>query len=199
MKFTHTADGVAYDWVHGNLYWTDTGRNTIELLTMVGQHRKTIVNINLVKPCGIAVDPRDGQKWMYWTDWGYKGKIEKSGLDGSERALVVATNIGWPNDVTIDYMENRLYWTDAKLCSISSCDLDGRNNRQILMDTTISNHPFGIDVFGDRIYWSDWDTASVYQANKHNGSLVNKIYTSATSNPAGIRVYHPTKQRHGKF
>ena len=196
---TDTADGIAYDWVHGNLYWTDTGRNTIALLTMIGRHRKTILKKNLDEPRGIAVDPRDGQKWIYWTDWGKKAKIGKSGLDGSKPSLVVTTNIGWPNDVTIDYMENRLYWIDAKLHLISSCDLDGQNRRQILSDEVVLNFPFSIDVFGDMMYWSEWDSVSIYQANKYNGSFVENIYMSSTFFPMGLKVYHPSKQPHGKF
>ena len=193
----HSVEGIAYDWIHGKLYWADTMKSTIELLTMTGRFRKTILKENLDQPYGIAVDPRDNQKWIYWTDFGEKPRIEKSGLDGSNRALVVATNIDMPTDIIIDYSENRLYWVDGRLQIISSCGLDGKNSRRILSDK--ANHPLGVDVFGDMIYWSEWVTRRVKQANKHNGRLVKRIYRSSTSSPGGLRVYHPTKQPSGKF
>ena len=38
---------------------------------------------------------------MYWTDWGMRGKIEKAGLDGSNRQDIVTSNIEWPNGLAI--------------------------------------------------------------------------------------------------
>ena len=53
---------------------------------------------------------------MYWTDWGETPKIEKAGMDGSEetRSVIVKDNIYWPNGLTIDYTEARIYWADGK-------------------------------------------------------------------------------------
>ncbi len=39
--------------------------------------------------------------WMYWTDWGEHGMIEKAGLDGSQRKAIVTQNIQWPNGLAI--------------------------------------------------------------------------------------------------
>ena len=43
--------------------------------------------------------------FLYFTDWGETPKIEKAGMDGSVRRVIVDTNLRWPNDVTIDYPE----------------------------------------------------------------------------------------------
>ena len=43
---------------------------------------------------------------MYWSDWGEPAKIEKAGLDGSQRTLLVQNggyNIEWPNGITIGW------------------------------------------------------------------------------------------------
>jgi len=60
-----TPDGLTYDWVHKNLYWTDTGNNRIDVLAVrsVGARmRKTLINTNLDEPRAIVVDPRDTQR-----------------------------------------------------------------------------------------------------------------------------------------
>ena len=40
---------------------------------------------------------------MYWTDWGEVPKIERAGMDGSDRFVIINTEIYWPNGLTLDY------------------------------------------------------------------------------------------------
>lgn len=56
------ADGIAVDWVHNLIYWTDTGRNTIEVATHDGKMRMVLFSHKdgLREPRGIAVDPSSG-------------------------------------------------------------------------------------------------------------------------------------------
>ncbi len=55
-----TTDGLAVDWVARNMYWTDTGRNTIEVAHLDGTSRKVLVNNSLDEPRAIAVFPSKG-------------------------------------------------------------------------------------------------------------------------------------------
>ena len=56
-----TPDGIAFDWVNKNLYWTDTGHNTIGVLSVKDRHHRFLFNTNLEEPRAIVVDPRDLQ------------------------------------------------------------------------------------------------------------------------------------------
>lgn len=40
-------------------------------------------------------------RWIYWTDWGDRPRIEKAGLDGSDRHEIVNTGIEWPNGLAL--------------------------------------------------------------------------------------------------
>lgn len=62
---------------------------------------------------------------MYWTDWGEVPKIERAGMDGTNRSMIIDREIYWPNGLTLDYSQQKLYWADAKHNFIHRCNLDG--------------------------------------------------------------------------
>ena len=112
---------------------------------------------------------------MYWTDWGDPAKIERASLDGSNRQILISGNdIEWPNGLTIDYINRKLYWVDAKLDLIKHCDLDGSNVRELITDGIKSPH--SITVFEDHIYWTDLgNKGQLLKANKFTvRHIVNK-------------------------
>ena len=56
-------EGLAYDWIGKNIYWTDNIRNTLEVMRYDGQHRKVLISGSdqiIDRPRGIAVDPARG-------------------------------------------------------------------------------------------------------------------------------------------
>nr|CAA03855.1 lipophorin receptor [Locusta migratoria] len=192
-----TSDGLAVDWIYNHIYWTDTGKNTIELANFEGNMRKILIKDELEEPRAIAVNPLDG--WMYWTDWGTNPKIERAGMDGAHRQTIVSYEVKWPNGLTLDLVKRRVYWVDAKLNVISSCNYDGSGRRVILYSPEHLQHPFSVTTFEDWVYWTDWDKQAVYKANKFNGKDVSAITaTHMLQNPMVIHVYHPYRQPDGE-
>ena len=67
---------------------------------------------------------------MYWTDWVQRAsrtaiaKIERAHMDGTNREVLVDTNVNWPNGLSIDYRNNKLYWCDAFTDRIERIDLE---------------------------------------------------------------------------
>lgn len=64
------------------------------------------------------------RRYMYWTEWGGKPKIDRAAMDGSGRITLVA-DVGRANGLTIDYAERRLYWTDLDTTLIESSNMLG--------------------------------------------------------------------------
>lgn len=91
-------------------------------------------------------------------------RIEQADMDGKNRKVLIANDLGWPNSLTID--SNTIWWTDARKKTIESCDLSGHNRREVL---TGLSHPYGITILDSYLYFTDWETKSLVRADKHTG------------------------------
>uniref|UniRef100_A0A8C2ZGE0 Low density lipoprotein receptor-related protein 8, apolipoprotein e receptor n=1 Tax=Cyclopterus lumpus TaxID=8103 RepID=A0A8C2ZGE0_CYCLU len=187
----HSPEGLAVDWVHKNIYWTDSGNKSISVATGDGRKRKVLIATELSEPRAIAVDPHQG--FMYWSDWGGQAKIEKAGMNGVDRQVLVSEHIEWPNGITLDLSNRRLYWVDSKLHLLSSVDLNGDNRKVLLSSHHHLGHPFALSVFEDRIYWTDLEDEAIYSANRLTGHDVVKV-AEYLNNPLDLVVFHEQRQ-----
>lgn len=55
--------GLAIDWIHDKLYWTDSGTSRIEVANLDGTHRKVLLWQNMEKPRAIALHPMEGYEY----------------------------------------------------------------------------------------------------------------------------------------
>uniref|UniRef100_H3BGS9 Prolow-density lipoprotein receptor-related protein 1 n=1 Tax=Latimeria chalumnae TaxID=7897 RepID=H3BGS9_LATCH len=182
-------DGLAVDWVGGNLYWCDKGRDTIEVSKLNGAYRTVLVNVGLREPRALAVDVRNG--YLYWSDWGDHSLIGKIGMDGTNRSVIVDSKITWPNGLTLDYINDRIYWADAREDYIEFASLDG-SNRHTVLNQDIP-HIFALTLFEDYIYWTDWETKSINRAHKSTGANKSMLI-STLHRPMDIHIFHSYRQ-----
>ena len=52
--------GIAVDWVHDMVFWTDSGTSRIEVCHLDGRMRRVVVWKHVDKPRAIAVHPGHG-------------------------------------------------------------------------------------------------------------------------------------------
>lgn len=89
-------------------------------------------------------------RYMYWTEWGGKPKIDRAAMDGTGRITLVA-DVGRANGLTIDYAERRLYWTDLDTTLIESSNMLGQDP-----EATSSSLSFHLHVLTVWSYRSQW-------------------------------------------
>ncbi|KAJ7384240.1 Sortilin- receptor [Desmophyllum pertusum] len=181
-------EGLALDWLGDNIYWVDAAAKKIEVSRADGRFRKTLFT-NLDRPRAIVLDPKRG--YMYWTDWDTNARIERSYMSGTGRAVIISTNLRWPNGIAIDFPAQKLYWTDAGLDKIERSNLDG-SYRQTISSTGLP-HPYSISVYKDSIYWGDWTTQSIQKANKRDAGARQTI-RSHVRGLMDLKVFHQDAQ-----
>ncbi|KAM4794631.1 prolow-density lipoprotein receptor-related protein 1 [Rhinophrynus dorsalis] len=183
--------GIAVDWVAGNIYWTDSGRDVIEVAQMKGEHRKTLISGMIDEPHAIVVDPLRGT--MYWSDWGNQPKIETAAMDGTQRETLVEDNIQWPTGLAVDYYNERLYWADAKLSLIGSIHLTKTDTVVVINHMKGLTHPFSIDIFEDYIYGVTYINNLIFKVHKFGHGPVTNL-TWGLNHVTDVVLYHQYKQ-----
>ncbi|KAF6197572.1 hypothetical protein GE061_008536 [Apolygus lucorum] len=168
---------IALDWVSGNWYFLDDSRELIFLCTGNLKYCLIIIDINLNKPHGIALDPTKG--FMFFTKWGtVRPMLERAQLDGTDR-------------ITVDYAVQHVYWVDTYLDFIERIDYDGKNRKTVRKGYPVQNL-FDITVFENNLYVTSWKNQSVIRINKY---LTDDFETlTNNSKPFSIHVYHRQRQ-----
>ncbi|XP_059146362.1 low-density lipoprotein receptor-related protein 4-like [Physella acuta] len=162
-------ENAVVDPINKILVYTDDGLNVIGSINLDGSDLRNVVSSNVESPRGLALDPRT--RIIYWTDWGTHPKIEAVDYDGFNRKTLANTNLRWPNEVVIDYTTNMLYFVDGGLGTLETMDLNGANRRVILRDS--SAHFFSLDVFGDYLYYTDWNRHTPMRVKKDGSGLTS--------------------------
>ncbi|XP_030628050.1 low-density lipoprotein receptor-related protein 1B [Chanos chanos] len=189
-----TPEGLAVDWIAGNLYWIDSNLDQIEVARLNGELRSTLLAGGMEHPRAIAVDP--GQGVLFWTDWDATfPRIEGASMSGQGRHVVFKDmdSGAWPNGLTLDHMEKRIVWTDARSDAIYSALYDGSGVIEILRGHEFLSHPFAVSLYGGNIYWTDWRTNTLTKANKWTGSNVTVIQKTSAQ-PFDLEICHPSRQ-----
>ena len=139
---------------------------------------------------------------MYWTDWGEEARIERAGMDGQGRTVLINTDLIWPNGLAIDYTTQMLYWADANLDKIEYSNVDGSGRTVLETGETGLLHPYALTIDGDLLYWTDWQNSSVFATHKTNGigagGDIVLLIGNLEYNPNGIEAIGPDKQPDGK-
>jgi hypothetical protein len=64
--FISSPGGIAVDWIHHKLFWTDAGTSRIEVAQLDGSMRKVLVWDQIQKPRAIAVHPGIGSVLIHF-------------------------------------------------------------------------------------------------------------------------------------
>ncbi|XP_041106464.1 low-density lipoprotein receptor-related protein-like [Polyodon spathula] len=187
------SDCIAVDWVGRNLYWTDGAAGQILAVSLYSNsaetHYTVVLDEDLEQPRSLVLQPLSGL--MYWSEIGGESRIERAGMDGSNRKMLITKGLGWPINLALDLLSERIFWADDKFRCIGSANLDGTDIKLFQLLETPS--PFSLSVFEDAIYWSDTKTRTIQKANKETGKN-RTVLIKRLGQPFGLKVIHETLQ-----
>lgn len=135
---------------------------------------------------------------MYWSDSGGSvGRIIKASMDGANQTVIHNTNVVQPRSLTLDHQTQTLYWTDAHFQKVESSSVDG-TNRSLVAEIGIIE-PFGISVYNNAIYISDWSGNTISGVNTIDKTTASLHSLPQCNRPFGIQVVAQLQQSMGKY
>ena len=123
---------------------------------------------------------------MYWCNTGVDHKIEVANMDGYDRTVLVRRGLYYPNGLTLDDKNNRLYWVDSFLHILEYFDLQRHTITTLLNHGSILSSPFGLTSLDNYLYWTN--QYAVYRADKKTASN-SEILVGGLNRPMDIHAY----------
>jgi low density lipoprotein-related protein 2 len=114
-------------------------------------------------------------------------------MDGSNRTAIITTKIYWPNGLAIDLIRERIYFADAHLDYIESCDYWGRMRTVLISNDLAMHHPHSLSLFEDQLFWLDRGHRQLIRTsrfNTRNKTTMLDVSVQALS----VKVAHSTLQ-----
>lgn len=181
---------LAVDWISNHLYIIESGSRRIDVATFDGERRTVLIADGLTLPLDIALDPIRGE--MFFSN---QYRLETAAMDGTRRRTLVDTHTHQVSGVVVDIPARRVFWVDPKVDRIESVDYNGNDRHVVAHGMNTVPHPFGLSIFDQYLYWTDWTRLGVVRIEKF-GSPTELLWAKNENNvfPMGITAYHPSAQ-----
>ena len=161
------------------------------LSTRKPENRRTLLK-DLKRPRAIVVHPNKGL--IFFSEWDRPANISRANMDGTNVQVFRNVLLGWPNGLSMDYDQDRLYWCDALLDHIQHAKLDGTDVKTI--SSGMIRHPFSLVVYQGSLFVTDWRLDAIIQMDKITGAderIVEKVEES--NRLYGIKIYSKDAQK----
>lgn len=184
---------VAVDWVANKLYVVDAVGQKVDVFEVNGRWHAVVLSSNLTNPSDIALDPTRG--YMFVADG---NQLVRAVMDGGDARAIVTDAVYKASGVSVDTLAGRLYWCDSLLDYIETVDYDGGDRHLVLRGPQVPS-PSRLDVFENRVYWSDGTKQGILSVSKYDPTTVSSVYKNRDiKDPKAVKVVHALVQRQGQ-
>ncbi|XP_072479479.1 pro-epidermal growth factor [Notamacropus eugenii] len=185
--------GMAIDWIHEEIVWSNQLKGTIEATDMKGNNSHVLLK-ELNYPKNIVLDPV--KRFIFWVSDNITGTINRANLNGTDVKILIQRSQPIKM-ISLDIIDQRLFWIqysgEENDFHVGSCDYDGGS--VYLLNHFIRYHYFGMSLFVEDMYYSEWNISAIWRAKKHTGEKMVKInLKSSFLPPTDVKVVHQLLQ-----
>lgn len=159
------------------MFWTNWNEQhpSIMRATLSGANVLIIIDQDIRTPNGLAIDHKAEK--IYFSD-ATLDKIERCEYDGSHRHVSAGMGLVRCPRAQGTHRD----WLPMVWCPL--CSWCVPVPQVILKSEPV--HPFGLAVYGDYIFWTDWVRRAVQRANKYVGTDMKLLRVDIPQQPMGI-------------
>ncbi|XP_028170493.1 low-density lipoprotein receptor-related protein 2-like [Ostrinia furnacalis] len=185
-------EGLAVDWASKNLYYIDSRKGTLNVLSTRNVAYKRTLLKDLKRPRAIVVHPNKG--YIFFSEWDRPANISRANTDGTGLLVFENVTLGWPNGLSIDFEEDRIYWCDALLDHVQHAKMDGTDVKTV--NSRLIRHPFSIVIHKEFMYITDWRLDAIVRLHKLTGEQEDIMVREPQTNRLyGVKVYSEDIQK----
>ena len=125
-------------------------------------------------------------KNIYWSEVAF-GLIRRVSFDNSFNGSAIetiVTGLSHPEQIAVDWVNRKLYWTDHSRGVIECSDLDGRNIKVIA--NGVIPQAIAIDPFHKAIFWNNYEVPQTIEKAPMTGLYRQSIVN--VTRPSGITI-----------
>ena len=203
LRKSYNSKRLAYDWLHDLVFVSvSKGVEVFSINDTNNVYSYDVIRHNEIQG-DVSVDPINGL--LVWSQWSYNmvtnehsGRIVRSNIDGSDiQVLTRAAKI--PNTIAIDISEQLVYWIDTAVYTLNSMNYMSATDATVIMTSrNLFDASFSMDVFGDHIFWSNYENNAIHVTHRKGLNRTDRIVlVNAYTDIEGIKVLDRTRQTNG--
>ncbi|GJQ68099.1 cue [Trypoxylus dichotomus] len=185
--------GLAVDPLTDILYWTDPKYKSIHSVSLEDPEKTQVfMKFEETEPQDLAID--SCRRYLYFTNsFSDRPSVDRINLNTKEHEVLIDSNLHTPVGIAIDYVAKKLYWSDSGpgiYFRIETATLEGKEREIVIYNT--HQHPFGLAVDSEFIYWTDVNNKALWKRKKSYVSKEDEILILKyfEEKPQGIIAKH---------
>ncbi|XP_060074728.1 uncharacterized protein LOC132554425 [Ylistrum balloti] len=185
---------LEYDYLTGNLYWSDPLLHWIGVMNVESNDRrdiKLLLTDDVDYVAALTLDVESG--YLFWVSSAYEdGKMERSNLHGGDRKVIISNSLGFVDDMALDMHEKKLYWVDSYRMTVESAGYDGNGRR--IVRRLVGTEFTSIAVIESNICLINFDDFEMQCMYKTSGDRY-AYHSFYPSNPYAVGFFNPDVQK----
>ncbi|CAN7998808.1 unnamed protein product [Ixodes hexagonus] len=136
----------------------------------------------------VALDYHFALDLVFWSDITVDVIRSCSLTNGTDLKTLVSRGLANPGGLAVDWIMNRVFWTDSGTSRVESVDLDGRNRRALVWKDL--DKPRAIVLYPQlsSVYWTDWGARPRIERIYTDGSDRRSIVDTSLFWPNGLTI-----------